>query len=275
MNYIDLITQNTALSQQEAIWLLEHIIQKNYSFLSDFILTEKQLAKLNEYIVQINKEHIPLAYIIGWVPFLDLKISVKPPILIPRPETEEWVAHLIERLTAYKKKISRILEIGTGSGCIGLALAKSLPKAQIWATDINPLALDLASHNAKINNITNIQFLESDLFQALYGKTFDLIISNPPYIPQKFASKIDLSVTKWEDSQALFAGDLGIDILEKIIQQAPNYLTHQPEIPFQLVLEIDRTQNEILPKIGQRVGFTCTLKKDLFNNWRTAWCKKN
>ncbi len=272
-SYIHLITKNTSLSQQEAIWLLEHILQKKYSFSSDFTLTEKQLAKLNEYIDQINKEHVPLAYIIGWVPFLDLKISVKPPILIPRPETEEWVHSLIQRLIPHQSKIGRILEIGTGSGVIGLALAKSLPQAQIWAIDINAQALDLARHNANINGIKNIEFIESDLFQALNNQTFDLIVSNPPYIPEASASEMALSVTEWEDSRALFAGDLGIDILKKILEQAPDYLQSQPELPFQLVLEIDRTQDEIIPKIGKKVGFECTPEKDLFGNWRTIWCK--
>jgi release factor glutamine methyltransferase len=273
-SYIQLITQKTSLSQQEAIWLLEHIIQKKYSPVSDLILTEEQLNQLNEYIDQISQNHKPLAYIIGWVPFLNLTISVKPPILIPRPETEEWVANLIETLIPCQAKIGRILEIGTGSGAIGLALAKSLPKAQIWAIDINPQALELASHNTNINDIKNIHFLKSDLFQALKSQTFDLIISNPPYIPETSACQMALSVTEWEDQQALFAGEQGTDILEKIIQQAPEYLTNQPELPFQLVLEIDRTQHEIIPKISKNFGFDCTVQRDLFGNWRTTWCKK-
>jgi len=272
--YINLITQKTDLSKQEAIWLLEHISQKQLTFSSDLNLTQEQIDKLNEYIDQIIQSHKPLSYIIGWVPFLDLKISVKPPILIPRPETEEWVADLIQKLSPYKGKISRILEIGTGSGCIGISLAKNFPLAQIWATDINPQALDLARHNANINEIKNINFLESNLFQTFNNQKFDLIISNPPYIPQNADLKMSLSVTKWEDSGALFAGDLGIDILEKIIQQAPEYLTNQPELPFQLVLEIDVTQNEIIEQISKNSNLECALQKDLFGNWRTAWCKK-
>jgi release factor glutamine methyltransferase len=271
---IQLITQKTSLAQQEAIWLLEHITEKKYSHLLDFKLSAEQLGQLNQYIDQINQSHKPLAYIIGWVPFLDLTISVKPPILIPRAETEEWVHKLIQKITPQAEKINNILEIGTGSGVIALALAQSLPKAQIWATDINPQALDLAKHNANLNEIKNIRFIKSDLFQELKGQKFDLIISNPPYIPEKAANTMALSVTKWEDQGALFAGDDGIDILEKIIKLAPEHLSNQPDLPFQLVLEIDITQNEIIPKITKKSGLDCAIEKDLFDNWRTAWCKR-
>lgn len=272
--YIQLITQKTSLNQQEAIWLLEHITQKKYIDLLGLELNRQQITQLNEYIDQINQTHKPLAYIIGWVPFLDLKISVKPPILIPRPETEEWVHNLIQKLTPHQPKISKVLEIGTGSGVIGLALAKSLPSAQIYAIDINPEAIDLAQENAQINNIKNIVFLQSDLFKELESQKFDLIVSNPPYIPQKASQNMALSVTKWEDPEALFAGELGINILEKIMQKTTQYLTSQPELPFQLVLEMDTSHSEIIPKIGEFYGFKCVPQKDLFGNWRTAWCKK-
>ena len=108
-------------------------------------LTQAQQQKLDEYIDQIALQHKPLAYVIGWVPFLDLRIEVQPPILIPRPETEEWLDQLIQQLIPKSSQIRRILDVGTGSGVIALsACPKNSPLAQITAIDINPLALDLA-----------------------------------------------------------------------------------------------------------------------------------
>lgn len=272
--YIKTILSKTKLSQQEAIWLLEHISGKKYPFFSDLKLTENQQRMLDDSIDQISIHHKPLAYVIGWVPFLDLSIAVKPPILIPRAETEEWVHSLIENIDPYGNQIHTILEIGTGSGAIGLSLAKHLPKAQILAIDINDQSIELAKSNAKKNNIQNITFLNSDLFEKIKDQKFDLIVSNPPYIPEDDASSINPSVINWEDPKALFSGKKGLDLLEKIVKESSSYILFNPSLPFQLVLEIDRTQNELLQKIGYESSWDCSIKKDLFGNWRTAWCKQ-
>jgi len=272
--YIAHIQQKTNLSSQEAWWLLEHVLKPTpMPLVTQNELTEAQSQKLEEYIDQIARRHKPLAYVIGWVPFLDLYIEVQPPILIPRPETEEWLNQLIDLLIPKSSQIQRILDIGTGSGVIGLALAQKFPLAQITALDINPAALDLARKNATINNIQNIEFIKSDLFSALKSdQMFDLIVSNPPYIPRSALDGLSASVTLWEDHGALLADQDGLEILGKIIAQSADFLVPNRTLPFQMVLEIDRTQHESVKKIAQLHDWDCAVTQDLFGNWRTAWC---
>ena len=273
--YIADIQQKTNLSKQEAWWLLEHILQPaSMQSHGQRALTQAQQQKLDEYIDQIALQHKPLAYVIGWVPFLDLRIEVQPPILIPRPETEEWLDQLIQQLIPKSSQIRRILDVGTGSGVIALALAQKFPMAQITAIDINPLALDLARKNAILSNIQNIQLLESDLFSALKEvQSFDLIVSNPPYIPRQALSGMNPSVTHWEDHRALLADQEGLSILHQIMAQSAQHLVFNADLPFQLVLEIDQTQHESIKKIAQSYDWNCKVTQDLFGNWRTAWCK--
>lgn len=273
-SYIDKITKSSNLSKQEAIWLLEHISQEKLSLLLHKNLTSQQEQLLKQYLHQIIHEHKPLAYIIGWVPFLNLHIKVSPPILIPRPETEEWVHQLIEKLSPYQGQIKKILDIGTGSGAIGLSLAQAFPHAQITAIDINPKALCIAQENAEINGIKNIIFLESDLFEKLDDQKFDLIVSNPPYIPENMQNNLSLSVTQWEDPQALFSGITGLNLITKILKESQDYITYNPNLPFQLVIEIDTTQHETIKNLTQKYLWQCLLQKDIFGNWRTIWCTK-
>ncbi len=284
------ILSQTSLSEQEAWWMLQHITSKTRAALLHepaSLLPQQQLQMIDDWINKLSDESMPLSYLLGSVPFLDLNITVRPPILIPRPETEEWVADLIQKLQPHAPKIVTILEIGTGSGCIALALAKAFPHAIITAADINPAALLLAQENADLNEIRNVRFVESNLFDALsidenktHGSqippgitTFDLIVSNPPYIDPIHKSTMMPQVLQWEDEHALFAQDDGLHLLKEIIRQAPKYLNHQPSLPCQLVLEHDNGQQEIIKKIAQENGFDCESKKDLFGNYRTSWCK--
>ena len=157
---INRITSSTNLSNQEAWWLLEHITaQSREKLLTTNDISKTQIDQLDQILLQIRQDKKPLAYILGFVPFLSLKIKVAPPILIPRPETEEWVEKTIAMLQPIQDQPLKILDIGTGSGCIALALAHHLPNAKITAIDINPQAIALATENTKINNISNVNFL--------------------------------------------------------------------------------------------------------------------
>lgn len=273
---IDYIQKNTLLSQQEAWWMLEHITKKTRALLlqtSKLSLSKQEQFIIDDWIEQLSQKSIPLSYLLGSVPFLDLTIKVQPPILIPRQETEEWVANLIQELQLYKKNIKSILEIGTGSGCIALAIAKSFPSATITASDINPKALNLAKENASLNNVNNAIFVASDLFDCIKDQSFDLIISNPPYIDPIHKKTIMPQVLEWEDHQALFAKENGLALVYKIIEQAKGHLQYQPELPYQLVLEHDCNQQDQIKAHAQKNNFTCVNKKDLFGNFRTSWCK--
>lgn len=276
IEYINHITKNTLLSTQEAWWLLEHITHKNQASLRlEATLSDDQKQQLQTYIDQIARQDKPLAYILGWIPFLDLKIQVQPPILIPRPETEQWVHELITSLQPYADKIHQILDIGTGSGVIALSLAKALPKVQIFAIDINPQAIALTKQNAQLHGIKNITTLESDLFTNIPASTkFDLIVSNPPYIDPMHLPTMQNSVKNWEDHAALFSHKQGLEIIQTIMHQAGTYLTNNSEPPYQLVFEHDCTQQAAIEQIGLQTSWQCITRQDLFGKPRTTWCKK-
>lgn len=269
------IQQNTNLSEQEAWWMLEKITQKTKEQLytqTKQLLTDQEQKTIDDWIYKLQHESIPLAYLIGSVPFLDLTIDVKPPILIPRPETEEWVNQLIEAITPFQESITSILEIGTGSGCIAISIAQKFPQLQITATDINPQALELAQQNANKNNITNITFLKSNLFENISTEQhFDLIVSNPPYINPIMSKEMMPQVTEWEDRQALFANDQGLEIIYEILNNSSQYLRKQSQLPYQLVIEHDYNQHKAIKKHAHQQRWTCSQKQDLFGNWRTSW----
>jgi release factor glutamine methyltransferase len=238
-------TQNTF---QEAWWLLEHVTGKTQSMLivsSNFTLNETEKKDLKEALHQITVEAKPLQYILGSVPFCNLDILVEPPILIPRPETEEWSTWLIKKLhDSTFKKIS-ILDLCCGTGCIGLALAKALPNSQVIGLDINPKAIDLAQKNKLHNAIENITFIKSDLYEALPKENqFDLTLSNPPYIREEEYEGLERSVTQWEDKKALTAENEGLEFYEKIIKKAHLYLKKEISISPRIVLEFGLNQSE-------------------------------
>lgn len=272
------ILEQTNLSEQEAWWMLEHITQKSKEQLmiaKPSTLSTQKRQTINDWIEQLTQKSMPLTYLLGSVPFLNLNIKVKTPILIPRAETEEWVAKLIQDFKPYKQQIKKILDIGTGSGCIALALAKEFNKAQVVATDINEQALKLAQQNAQLNNIENISFVQSNLFNNLADKTFDLIVSNPPYIDPVNKSSMMPQVTEWEDNKALFAQHQGLEIIENILKQSPSFLNKNSDLPYQLIFEFDHGQQDRIVQLAQKYKCNCSTYKDLFGNYRFAKCKQS
>lgn len=258
--------------QQAAWWLLEALTEKKKAQLiaqKELELSKDQEKTLNTWITEHRKQLKPLQYIIGFVPFVDLKILVEPPVLIPRPETEEWCINLIKQLQKLHDKKIYILDLATGSGCIALALAKALPEARIMGTDISDAALELAKKNAKHNHLHNVEFLKSDLYTSIpRDYKFDLIVSNPPYIDPIEWETLSPMVRKWEDKQALVAKQKGLEFIEEIIQQAQTYLKQNAEfktlhIP-QLIIEIGYQQGPVVKKLIQEAGFSqVILEKDL------------
>lgn len=263
---------NSILSNQYAWWMLEALTNKKKEYLiseKNGKLTDEQIATLDDWFDKLFNKSMPLQYLLGSVPFLDLELIVEPPILIPRPETEEMVADLVEQLTALKNQKLTILDIGTGSGCIAIALAKALPNAKIFGVDIAEGAIELALRNAKHNNIENVSFIHSDLFTNIpHGLTFDLVISNPPYVTTKEWENLDDSVTQWEDITALVAEKEGTAIIEKIITQTPKFLHENKEMKHlnipQLILEIGYKQGKIVTHLLEETNYSAiTIKKDL------------
>lgn len=262
-NLTERLASASAQPEQEAWWLIEKVTGKKHHQLitmPSFALTQTEVHTLSEYVSERVDRHKPLQYILGSVPFLDLTITVQPPILIPRPETEEWVAWLIHELRHFTNIPLTILDLCTGSGCIALALAKALPRATVVGLDINPQAVELATLNKANASLHNVHYMKSDLFDAVACEQFDLIVSNPPYLANNEWSSLEKSVTSWEDRRALTSGESGYELYERIIAQAPNFLkkdsplaTHR--LP-RLVLEMAHHQEESLTHKLRHNGFT-------------------
>ncbi len=223
-------------------------------------LTREQLEQLVALIKQHRDEDKPLAYMLGSVPFGELEILIKPPILIPRPETEEWVMHLAQQLKKLSEKKLCILDMCTGSGAIALALAHALPHATIYAVDIQEQALELAQENARHNTIRNVIFVHSDLFAQLPSDlTFDLIVSNPPYISEQEYAHLEASVTQWEDRTALVAHDNGLAIIQALVQDARARLTDNQTLENarlgNLYCEIGYAQGNAVQQLFKQYGY--------------------
>lgn len=242
------------LCNQYSWWLLQAITGKNdIALISNghIELGINEENQLNDAIDKLINQNMPLQYLLGSTPFAGLDILIKPPVLIPRPETEEWTITLIEQLKPIHNEPLWILDLCTGSGCIALALADAFPKAKVYGTDISDGALSLAQENARHNHIPNVEFIRSNLFDQIPAHfTFDLIVGNPPYIASWQWDTLDNSVKLWEDKNALIAQDDGLALIKKIIKDAPSFIKsnkalQSKKIP-QLTLEIDSTQGIVV-----------------------------
>ncbi|MCI1892896.1 MAG: peptide chain release factor N(5)-glutamine methyltransferase [Schleiferilactobacillus harbinensis] len=165
----------------------------------------------------------PAQYVVGQAWFYGRPFQVGPGVLIPRPETEELVAWLLDSLPAQQPL--RILDMGTGSGAIAVTVASERPDWQVTATDISPRALAVAEKNAAILAPHSIHFLSGDMFQPVSDKQYDVVISNPPYVAWSELGVMDQSVKKFEPSIALFAPHDGLAFYEQFIREVPAHLT--------------------------------------------------
>jgi release factor glutamine methyltransferase len=169
---------------------------------------------------------VPAQYITGHQEFWGMDLIVSPAVLIPRPETEHVIEAVLEltKPSALKQRSSsgiNIVDVGTGSGAIALALAKELPSAEIHATDISSAALEVARANAARHElIARITFHQTDLLAGLSPGAFDLVVSNPPYVGESEEDQVQLEVRKFEPRGAVFAGPTGLEVIERLIPQA-------------------------------------------------------
>jgi release factor glutamine methyltransferase len=162
---------------------------------------------------------VPAQYITGHQEFWGMDLIVTPDVLIPRPETEHVIETVIELIP--QPLPLRIVDVGTGSGCIALALAKELPHAEIHATDISPAALEIARANAARHQLeSRIQFHKGDMLTGYQDNLFDLVVSNPPYVGESEEDKVQLEVRNFEPRNAVFAGPRGTEAIERLIPQA-------------------------------------------------------
>jgi len=217
-------------------------------------LTSKEKEKLS-LVLKRRKEGEPLQYLLGFAEFMGLKIFVNPSVLIPRPETELLVETALEEIKLRQSQAPHILDIGTGSGNIAIVLAKHIPGAKITATDISKEALVTAGKNAEFHGVEKrILFVESDILRALrnnprHGKLFDIIISNPPYIPTGNLETLPADV-KREPRLALDGGKEGLNFYRRIIKEAPAFLAPGGL----LVLEIGDGQKSAVETLLEKQG---------------------
>ncbi len=185
------------------------------------------------------KAGIPLAYVIGWVPFLKTKIWLDSRPLIPRPETEYWVEKAISEIKTRGSTSSLgILDLCAGSGCVGVAVLKAIPNAKVAFVEIDKSHHETIKKNILENGVglSRAKIIGGNLFENVTEK-YDFILTNPPYIDPRLAERVTESVTAHEPEQALWGGEGGMEIIEVIIKEAPKflnpggvlYIEHEPE----------------------------------------------
>lgn len=201
-------------------------------------LTMDELAHYNEAL-STRGRGVPSQYITGHQEFWGLDLIVSPSVLIPRPETE----HLVETVLDLARDMARprILDVGTGSGAIAIALAHDLPNAEVTACDISPDALEVARANAaRLQLASRLSFVQSDLLTAFAPDVmFDFVVSNPPYVGESEEDQVQREVKKFEPRNAVFAGPDGLDVIRCLIPQAHAHLNPGGW----LLMEIGYTQN--------------------------------
>lgn len=219
-------------------------------------------AKLLQEIFDKLSQHIPAQYLTGKAYFRDLILKVTPDVLIPRPETEE----LVELILAENSGANlQVLDIGMGSGAIALALKSARPNWQVTASDISSAALAVARENALKSDL-KVDFLQSDVFENLADRSFDIIVSNPPYIAHEESAEVGRNVFEHEPHTALFAEENGLAIYKKIISGAQPFLKEKGKLYF----EIGYKQGQDLVALSKKYLPTARVRviKDVFGKDR-------
>lgn len=218
------------------------------------LVSSEELAAFKS-LIQRRVNHEPIAYLTGIKEFWSLSFKVGPGVLIPRPETEVLVdrgSQIVDR-----KSHLRILDIGTGCGIIAVSLAKELPLAWITAVEISDKAIHYAKENAEINKVSNqIEFVHNNFFTIddprSTNHAYDLVVSNPPYIPSHVIPTLDPTIHKFEPREALDGGVDGLDFYRKIAQSVPNLLSPKGI----MALEIGEDQAKAVETILKSAGFS-------------------
>lgn len=256
MNPIELkhkfVTDLSAIMPEgEALSELNFVLKEHFNIsLKDLVINPNIISEYKSELEAIVKERVktrkPLQYILHKASFMGEIFYVDENVLIPRPETEILVTETAKLANSNTK----ILEIGTGSGCIAISLAQLLKNNHITTCDISLRALTVAKKNAQmLCSEYKINFVHSDLFENIAEK-FDIIISNPPYIAENLKSGMQPEVTEFEPHGALFATDEGLYFYKKIIQLAPQYLNKNGVLAFEVGINQSRKIKELLENQG-------------------------
>jgi release factor glutamine methyltransferase len=218
----------------------------------DDVLTEKERTTMRD-LVRRRAQSEPVAYLVGHREFFGLDFRVTPAVLIPRPDTETLVVELLD--VAKSLPAPRILDVGTGSGCIAIAAAVNQAAAQVTATDSSEGALSIARENAESHHVVDrVRFLSGDLFGPVGNERFDIVASNPPYIADHEKETLMNDVRKYEPHSALFAGPTGLEILFRLISEAPNHLVPSGALMVEISPEQASTVMERMESTGRYSG---------------------
>lgn len=257
----------SALSRIIATELL-NISQTNYLLKEPVTLTPEEEEKVTDALERLKQKE-PIQYILGYSDFCGLRFAVTPAVLIPRPETSE----LIEWITEESPTAKSILDIGTGSGCIAVSLATMMPQARVTAWDISTQALAVAQKNSTANGC-NVLFEERDILTyEPTDESYDIIVSNPPYIKEVEKKEMEDNVLLWEPHLALFVPDNDpLLFYRTIAEKAQKMLTPGGKLFF----EINRAHGTETVEMLSRLGYhNITLRKDLAGNDRMIMAEKN
>lgn len=235
------------------------------------VFSEMETENWNATVEKL-KQFIPIQYILGKAHFYGLEFEVNENVLIPRPETEELVEWILSNNQINKPTNPRILDIGTGSGCIAISLAKNLPNAQVSAIDVSEKALETAKRNAE-NNEVQVNFMLKDILQTEdLEQQFDIIVSNPPYVRNLEKEEIRQNVLDHEPHLALFVDDHDALIFyRKIADLALKNLSENGELYFEINQYLGKEMMDLLEQKGFR---HMELKKDIYGNNRMVFGRK-
>ncbi|OCB78036.1 peptide chain release factor N(5)-glutamine methyltransferase [Flavobacterium crassostreae] len=269
--FIQTLTSLYGIDEAESFFYLilenkHHLKRMDLALQPDLVFSDAAILIWDALLAQLQLE-IPIQYLLGSASFYGLELEVNNSVLIPRPETEELVSWILEsELLKDKNKKIKILDIGTGSGCIAIALAKNIPNAKVYAMDVSEQALATAQKNA-LNNEVNVVFLLQNILETTdLNQQFALIVSNPPYVRNSEKVEIKKNVLDHEPHVALFVEDANALVFyKKIAQLAQNSLSENGELYFEI--------NQYLGKetVGMLQDFkfeTNELRKDIYGNNR-------
>lgn len=210
-------------------------------------------------------EHV--SYIIGWTPFLGCRIDLSARPLIPRPETEFWTEQAIKTIKSVGPVRPRVLDLFCGSGCIGIAVLKHIPKATVDFADIENKYFAGIHKSLRLNKINarRAHCIRSDVFKKIGSKKYDCILANPPYIPTA-GRAIAKSVLSQEPKRALFAGRDGLIYVRKVLREGKKHLTPNGV----LIMEFDPPQKPAIATYAAKQGWRTEFFKDQYGRWRFA-----
>lgn len=228
---------------------------------------DAQRQAVEQGVIRLER-HEPLQYVIGHTPFLDCRLITDPRALIPRPETEELAMRVLGCRPLWSRRNVRIADVGTGSGCLAIALAVRHAEANVIATDISEAALELARENARRNGVGDrIEFLHGDLLAGLPVACLDAVVSNPPYIARGVLAGLEPTVRDFEPVSALDGGSDGLEIIRRLVVQAFTALKDGGR----LWLEIGDEQGSDVDGLMKEAGFQDVhIVRDMYGKNRFA-----